>query len=258
MRAVRSFDPCLPCGVHMYLGEGRTLEKVHSPTQAPDLDWRPLCDGGPLQPLQTRGRPDRGRARRPRRVASAARHGDQLAAVIVDAHAAGFRRLLAAGRRSGGAHRRSRAGRGAVGPRGGRSTASAIDTMGARIDTLRSSIEQCGVPGLVDAADALIDAVTELHGWALGRAVDCSTTAVGPTCCGRPSTTSSIAALLLAHGMHPEPLAERVATGAGGVRARRSGRARPARSSWSRPPRTRPGSGCAISGGDERSGGGRA
>jgi hydrogenase large subunit len=37
MRAVRSFDPCLPCGVHMYLGEGRTIEKVHSPTQAPDL-----------------------------------------------------------------------------------------------------------------------------------------------------------------------------------------------------------------------------
>jgi hydrogenase large subunit len=31
MRAVRSFDPCLPCGVHMYLGKGRTLEKVHSP-----------------------------------------------------------------------------------------------------------------------------------------------------------------------------------------------------------------------------------
>jgi hydrogenase large subunit len=23
MRAVRSFDPCLPCGVHMYLGNGR-------------------------------------------------------------------------------------------------------------------------------------------------------------------------------------------------------------------------------------------
>ncbi len=22
MRAVRSFDPCLPCGVHMYLGDG--------------------------------------------------------------------------------------------------------------------------------------------------------------------------------------------------------------------------------------------
>jgi hydrogenase large subunit len=32
MRAVRSFDPCLPCGVHMYLGNGNTLKKVHSPT----------------------------------------------------------------------------------------------------------------------------------------------------------------------------------------------------------------------------------
>ena len=26
MRAVRSFDPCLPCGVHMYLGDGKTLQ----------------------------------------------------------------------------------------------------------------------------------------------------------------------------------------------------------------------------------------
>src|SRR5438270_2005859 len=31
MRAVRSFDPCLPCGVHMYLGKGRTIRQVHSP-----------------------------------------------------------------------------------------------------------------------------------------------------------------------------------------------------------------------------------
>src|SRR5918992_133961 len=31
MRAVRSFDPCLPCGVHMYLGQGKTLRQVHSP-----------------------------------------------------------------------------------------------------------------------------------------------------------------------------------------------------------------------------------
>jgi hydrogenase large subunit len=31
MRTVRSFDPCLPCGVHMYLGEGKTLKTVHSP-----------------------------------------------------------------------------------------------------------------------------------------------------------------------------------------------------------------------------------
>jgi hydrogenase large subunit len=32
MRSVRSFDPCLPCGVHMYLGNGKTLQKLHSPT----------------------------------------------------------------------------------------------------------------------------------------------------------------------------------------------------------------------------------
>jgi hydrogenase large subunit len=32
MRAVRSFDPCLPCGVHMYLGPGKVLQKMHTPT----------------------------------------------------------------------------------------------------------------------------------------------------------------------------------------------------------------------------------
>ncbi|MEV0384029.1 nickel-dependent hydrogenase large subunit [Nonomuraea sp. NPDC050643] len=31
MRAVRSFDPCLPCGVHMSLGAGKVLRKVHTP-----------------------------------------------------------------------------------------------------------------------------------------------------------------------------------------------------------------------------------
>ncbi len=31
MRTVRSFDPCLPCGVHMYLGNGKVLETHHSP-----------------------------------------------------------------------------------------------------------------------------------------------------------------------------------------------------------------------------------
>jgi hydrogenase large subunit len=31
MRTVRSFDPCLPCGVHMYLGRGKELRTLHSP-----------------------------------------------------------------------------------------------------------------------------------------------------------------------------------------------------------------------------------
>jgi hydrogenase large subunit len=32
MRTVRSFDPCLPCGVHMYLGAGKELLVKHTPT----------------------------------------------------------------------------------------------------------------------------------------------------------------------------------------------------------------------------------
>ena len=32
LRTVRSFDPCLPCGVHMYVGNGQVLERRHSPT----------------------------------------------------------------------------------------------------------------------------------------------------------------------------------------------------------------------------------
>ncbi|WP_410619137.1 nickel-dependent hydrogenase large subunit [Amycolatopsis sp. cmx-8-4] len=31
MRAVRSFDPCLPCGVHMYTGKGKVVERLHTP-----------------------------------------------------------------------------------------------------------------------------------------------------------------------------------------------------------------------------------
>jgi hydrogenase large subunit len=32
MRTVRSFDPCLPCGVHMFMGRGRVLKRMHSPS----------------------------------------------------------------------------------------------------------------------------------------------------------------------------------------------------------------------------------
>jgi hydrogenase large subunit len=34
MRAVRSFDPCLPCGVHMFVGNGKEKTHLHSPTIA--------------------------------------------------------------------------------------------------------------------------------------------------------------------------------------------------------------------------------
>jgi len=31
MRTVRSFDPCLPCGVHMYFGDGKEIQVRHAP-----------------------------------------------------------------------------------------------------------------------------------------------------------------------------------------------------------------------------------
>ncbi len=47
MRAVRSFDPCLPCGVHMYLGKGKVL-KQHAHADARSWAWprnnRPRAD----------------------------------------------------------------------------------------------------------------------------------------------------------------------------------------------------------------------
>src|SRR5271168_4946013 len=38
MRTVRSFDPYLPCGMHVSLGNGKTLERLHTPTQSPAVD----------------------------------------------------------------------------------------------------------------------------------------------------------------------------------------------------------------------------
>jgi len=38
MRAVRSFDPCLPCGVHMFTGDGRVIEKRHVPMTLVDVE----------------------------------------------------------------------------------------------------------------------------------------------------------------------------------------------------------------------------
>ena len=32
MRAVRSFDPCMPCGVHMYTGRGEVVDHLHTPS----------------------------------------------------------------------------------------------------------------------------------------------------------------------------------------------------------------------------------
>jgi hydrogenase large subunit len=40
MRTVRSFDPCLPCGVHMYLGDGKVVETRHAPMTLVDVEGK--------------------------------------------------------------------------------------------------------------------------------------------------------------------------------------------------------------------------
>ena len=52
MRTVRSFDPCLPCGVHMYLGNGKTLEHA----ALPDSVGHRGIAYGPIAPDEPAGR----------------------------------------------------------------------------------------------------------------------------------------------------------------------------------------------------------
>ena len=49
MRAVRSFDPCLPCGVHMYLGGGKMLKQMHTPTALAGLARLIMAEQGAVQ-----------------------------------------------------------------------------------------------------------------------------------------------------------------------------------------------------------------
>ncbi len=66
MRAVRSFDPCLPCGVHMYTGSGR-VRKVDPHPDGPELSVERTgsrLPGELLDRVQELERAGRGAARR--------------------------------------------------------------------------------------------------------------------------------------------------------------------------------------------------
>ena len=56
MRAVRSFDPCLPCGVHMYLGKGKVKKVMHRPTGLSLTPRRRDGHGGRGHPTDDRPR----------------------------------------------------------------------------------------------------------------------------------------------------------------------------------------------------------
>ena len=104
MRAVRSFDPCLPCGVHMYLGKGKVLKKLHSPTQVADDTAEPAdqpirsepggIDMPRAEPSGSR-RPDRGAARRAaarRRSACRSAIAEELLRSVTELYGGGLER----------------------------------------------------------------------------------------------------------------------------------------------------------------------
>ena len=118
MRSVRSFDPCLPCGVHMYLGKGKVLKKVHSPPRWPT---RTNCSDRTEQCLnpRTSERVVSGSSRLLNELqASADRRSlnlaEELLRLVSDLYGAGLARMVEiarVGARAGGRLRRRRAGR---------------------------------------------------------------------------------------------------------------------------------------------------
>ena len=79
MRTVRSFDPCLPCGVHMYLGDGKVLEVRHSPMFGAQPRPRRVgtSGSGPIEARSYRPRPATAH-----RVLRTAMHGDAARARV--------------------------------------------------------------------------------------------------------------------------------------------------------------------------------
>ena len=100
MRTVRSFDPCLPCGVHMYLGDGKdaarscTRPRSRSPASEPAMTSAAPRTRPPGPPGGRRA--DRGAARRaasagrPRWRASGPR---SWSGCVIELYGAGLERL---------------------------------------------------------------------------------------------------------------------------------------------------------------------
>ena len=88
MRAVHSFDPCLPCGVHMY-GKGKVRKVVHTPTGMCVDGDRAHAEQALVERVQELT------AQLERRRPGRARCADELAAAIVQLYGEGLERIFA-------------------------------------------------------------------------------------------------------------------------------------------------------------------
>ena len=149
MRAVRSFDPCLPCGVHMYLGKGKTLKKLHSPTQVADptagllTGRRPggiACHRRTFGPSGT-GSSSCSTSCTPRADPGASRSPRSCCVLVTDLYGGGLERIIALASRSVARARAAPASTTSSSPACCSCTAS-IPTTSRRVSSGRSS--RCG------------------------------------------------------------------------------------------------------------------
>ena len=106
MRTVRSFDPCLPCGVHMYLGDGKepeTAALAHAVRHRRLAPMSSRARRAPRPDVQAVGRADRGAARRQLRSRPAPRpreRAEELVRLLVELYGAGLAASLEIARRA--------------------------------------------------------------------------------------------------------------------------------------------------------------
>lgn len=88
-----------------------------------------------------------------------------------------------------------------------------------RIDTLALALDQVADAGAREAARELLDLVLDLHGLALARTLAIIASAEsGRELVDRLAQDEQVRAALLLHGLHPEPIEERVGKALEGLR----------------------------------------
>ena len=87
-----------------------------------------------------------------------------------------------------------------------------------RVETLVGALEQCPDPAAREAARQLVRTLLELHATGLERILELA--GRESALVDRLATDDLVSSLLLLHGLHPHPAAERVARALDGARSR--------------------------------------